>query len=43
VETESKIVKSDKITPKKEKEENKKLSREEELKWIKQIRNNISK
>jgi len=44
VQPESKIVKPKKLTlEKKPKEETKRLSREEELKWIKHIRNNILK
>lgn len=44
VEPESKIVKPEELTPeKKPEEEKKRLSREEELKWIRKIRNNILK
>ena len=44
IQSENKILKPEKIFPqKKEKEEIKRLSREEELEWIKNIRNNILK
>jgi hypothetical protein len=43
VQPESKIVKSDKTTLEKKPEEDKRLSREEELEWIKKIRNTVLK
>ena len=43
VESESKIIKPDKTILEKKPEEDKRLSREEELKWIRHIRNNILK
>ena len=44
MESESKIVKLNKLAlKKKEKEEKKRLSREEELKWIRKIRYNVLK
>ena len=44
IQPENKILKPGKIMPpKKEKEEKIRLSREEELKWIRHIRNNILK
>ena len=43
VQPESKIVKPDKTTLKKKPEEDKRLSREEELKWIRNIRNTVLK
>jgi len=43
VQLESKIVKPDKTTPEKKPEEDKRLSRKEELEWIKKIRNAVLK
>jgi hypothetical protein len=43
IESESKVIKPEKITLEKKQEEKKRLSREEELKWIKKIRNYILK
>ena len=43
VQLESKIVKPDKTTPEKKPEEDKRLSREEELEWIRNIRNIVLK
>jgi hypothetical protein len=43
VESESKSIKPEKLILKKKLEETKRLSREEELKWVRHIRNNILK
>ncbi len=43
MQSESKIVKSDKTTLEKKPEEDKRLSRDEELEWIKKIRNTVLK
>jgi len=44
VRTESKPIKPEKLNPKKKpKEETKRLSREEELEWIRKIRNTVLK
>jgi len=43
MQSESKIVKPDKTTLEKKPKEDKRLSREEELEWIRKIRNNVLK
>jgi len=43
VESESKSIKPEKLILKKKLEETKRLSREEELEWIKKIRNTVLK